>query len=321
MSMGARRMKARFQVHEHGICESRKVGAGTRIWAFAHVLPGARIGEDCNVCDHVFIENDVVIGDRVTVKCGVQLWDRTRLGDDVFIGPNVAFTNDRFPRSKVRPGKYPTTTIKAGASVGANATLLPGITVGEGAMVGAGAVVTKSVPPYAVVVGNPAIITGYVHTPRPVQGGPPAARGTLTVGPHPTRVPGVTLHKLKLVNDLRGDLCVGEFRSSLPFMPRRYFLVFGVPSREVRGEHAHRRCHQFLVCVKGSVSVVVDDGSAREEIVLDAPDLGLHVPPMIWGTQSRYSADAMLLVFASRRYEPGDYVRDYGRFKKLVAAE
>src|SRR3972149_1664352 len=100
MSMGARRMKARFQVHEHGICESRKVGAGTRIWAFAHVLPGARIGEDCNVCDHVFIENDVVIGDRVTVKCGVQLWDRPRLGDDVFIGPNVAFTNDRFPRSK-----------------------------------------------------------------------------------------------------------------------------------------------------------------------------------------------------------------------------
>lgn len=313
-------MKARFKVHERGICESRDVGAGTAIWAFAHVLPGARIGRDCNICDHVFVENDVVIGDRVTVKCGVQLWDGTRLEDDVFIGPNVTFTNDRFPRSKVRPPQYLPTTVKAGASVGANATLLPGITVGAGAMVGAGAVVTKSVPPYAVVVGNPAVITGYVHTPRPVRGRAAAARGVLKVGPHPTRVPGVTLHKLKRVNDLRGDLCVGEFSSLVPFVPRRYFLVFGVPSREVRGEHAHRRCHQFLVCVQGSVSVVVDDGSSREEVLLDAPDLGLHVPPMIWGTQSRYTPDAMLLVFASRRYEPSDYIRDYGRYQRLVKA-
>jgi hypothetical protein len=133
-------------------------------------------------------------------------------------------------------------------------------------------------------------------------------------------VPGVTLHKLKRVNDLRGDLCVGEFASLVPFVPRRYFLVFGVPSREVRGEHAHRRCHQFLVCVQGSVSVVVDDGSAREEVLLDAPDLGLHIPPMIWGTQSRYTPDAMLLVFASRRYEPSDYIRDYGRYQRLVKA-
>ena len=97
-------------VHPDGICESNDVGAGTRIWAFAHVLPGARIGSDCNICDHVFVENDVIVGDRVTVKCGVQLWDGVQLEDDVFVGPNVTFSNDPFPRSKARPARFATTT-------------------------------------------------------------------------------------------------------------------------------------------------------------------------------------------------------------------
>ena len=132
------------------------------IWAFAHVLPGARIGSDCNICDHVFVENDVVVGDRVTVKSGVQLWDGIRLADDVFVGPNVTFTNDPFPRSKVYPASFPETFVGPGASLGANATVLPGLTIGRDAMVGAGAVVTKDVPPHAIVVGNPARIVGYV---------------------------------------------------------------------------------------------------------------------------------------------------------------
>ena len=149
-------------VHEHGLCESATVGDGTRIWAFAHVLPGARIGADCNICDHVFVENDVVVGDRVTVKCGVQLWDGIRLADDVFVGPNATFTNDPFPRSKVYPASFPETTVGPGASLGANATILPGPPIGRDAMVGAGAVVTKDVPPHAIVVGNPARIVGYV---------------------------------------------------------------------------------------------------------------------------------------------------------------
>src|SRR5690242_10156624 len=98
-------------VHELGVCESDQVGSGTRIWAFAHVLPGAQIGADCNICDHVFIENDVVVGDRVTVKSGVQLWDGIRLADDVFVGPNATFTNDRFPRSKAYPDSFPETVV------------------------------------------------------------------------------------------------------------------------------------------------------------------------------------------------------------------
>ena len=143
-------------VHPNGICESRNVGEGTRIWAFAHVLSGATIGADCNICDHVFIENDVMLGDRVTVKCGVQLWDGLRVGNDVFLGPNVTLTNDPFPRSKQYPKAVTQTVIEEGASIGANSTLLPGIRIGRQAMVGAGSVVTRDVPPGAIVMGNPA---------------------------------------------------------------------------------------------------------------------------------------------------------------------
>lgn len=145
-----------FFVHAHGLCDSTSVGEGTRIWAFAHVLPGARIGADCNICDHVFIENDVRLGNRVTVKCGVQLWDGIELEDDVFIGPNVTFTNDRWPKSRSKTWKMERTVVRQGASIGANATILPGISIGRGAMVGAGAVVTKNVLPGQIVVGNPA---------------------------------------------------------------------------------------------------------------------------------------------------------------------
>src|SRR5436190_1856701 len=208
------RTRVPFFVHPQGLCESPNVGEDTRVWAFAHVLGGARIGRDCNICDHVFVENDVIIGDRVTVKCGVQLWDGLRVADDVFIGPNVTFSNDKYPKSKQYQPEVMQTHIGAGASIGAGGTVLPG--------------------------------------------------------------------------------------------------------REVRGEHAHRNCHQFLVCARGSVTVVVDDGVLSEEVVLDGPDIGLYVPPMIWATQYQYSTDALLLVLASAPYDPDDYIRDYLVFKAAV---
>lgn len=139
-----------------------QIGAGTRVWQFVVVLKGARIGADCNICAQTLIEGGVVIGDRVTVKSGVQIWDGTVVGDDVFIGPNATFSNDLYPRSKHYPDKFSGVTIHNGASIGANATLLPGVTIGENAMVGAGAVVTKDVPARAVVVGNPAKIVRYL---------------------------------------------------------------------------------------------------------------------------------------------------------------
>jgi UDP-2-acetamido-3-amino-2,3-dideoxy-glucuronate N-acetyltransferase len=145
-----------FSVHEAAICESKKIGSGTRIWAFVHILPNAKIGRNCNICDHVFIENEVLIGDRVTIKSGVQIWDGIVLEDDVFIGPNVTFTNDKYPKSGNSSFNLLRTIVKKNVSIGANSTILPGLTIGEGAVIGAGSVVTKSVKPFAVVFGNPA---------------------------------------------------------------------------------------------------------------------------------------------------------------------
>lgn len=143
-------------IHPLADVQSTAIGAGTRIWQFVVVLAGARVGAGCNVNAHCFIENDVIIGDDVTVKCGVYLWDGLRVGNKVFIGPNATFTNDHFPRSKQYPERFPETIVEEGASIGANAVILPGVRIGAGAMVGAGAVVTKDVPAGAVVVGNPA---------------------------------------------------------------------------------------------------------------------------------------------------------------------
>ena len=143
-------------IHKLADVGTRSIGAGTKIWQFVVVLPGAKIGADCNICAHVFIENDVIVGDRVTVKSGVQLWDGLRVGDDVFIGPNATFTNDKFPRSKQFPAKFLETIIENGASIGAGAVILPGLVIGAGAMVAAGSVVTKNVAPKSLVQGNPA---------------------------------------------------------------------------------------------------------------------------------------------------------------------
>lgn len=149
-------------IHPLADVAESQIGQGTRIWQFVVVLKGAKIGADCNICAHTLIEGDVVIGDRVTVKSGVQIWDGSVIGDDVFIGPNATFSNDLYPRSKKYPTQFNGVIIKNGASIGANATLLPGITIGEKSMVGAGAVVTKDVPSRALVIGNPAKIVRYL---------------------------------------------------------------------------------------------------------------------------------------------------------------
>ena len=147
-------------IHPSSDVQSKQIGEGTRVWQYVVILPGAVIGRDCNICSHCFIENKVVVGDRVTVKCGVQLWDGVTLEDDVFVGPNVTFTNDLQPRSRNAAATQLPTLVKKGASIGANATILPGLTIGEGAMVGAGAVVVRDVSAATVVMGNPARVHG-----------------------------------------------------------------------------------------------------------------------------------------------------------------
>lgn len=195
-----------------------------------------------------------------------------------------------------------------------------GVTVGQGAWVRAGAVVLSSVPSNAIVEGNPAQVVGYID------GGnsdtrPDPRRLDIHRFDHlerPARVPldvgDSALYLMRRVTDARGALTVGEVPTEVPFSPSRYFVVFDVPSVELRGEHAHKQCQQFLTCLHGSCRVLLDDGLHRCEVTLDRPDMGVFMPERIWGTQYRYSPDAVLLVFASRPYEADDYLRTYDEF-------
>ena len=291
-----------FFLHPQGICETTEVGEGTRIWAFAHVLPGARIGRDCNICDGVFIENGVTIGDAVTVKSGVQLWAGVTLGERVFIGPNVSFTNDKFPRSKQYPSVYSRTTVGDGASIGANATILPGITIGIGAMVGAGAVVTRDVPSRAIVVGNPGGVVGYA--------------GAVEVDASRDALPedyGPSLIRLASHVEPRGRLFVAN-DGVVPFTPKRFFLVDKVPNGQTRGNHAHQSSQQFFVAVSGQIVIAVDDGRRAYAIRLSDPGIAVYLPPRIWSMQCGHSDDAALLVLASDAYDKPGYISDYREF-------
>lgn len=301
--------------HSTAIVEAERIGQLTRIGAFAHILPGAVIGENCNLGDQVFIENDVVIGNRVIIKNGVQLWDSLTLEDDVFVGPHAVFVKDQHSQDEKSSGSILRTLVCKGAAIGANATILAGLVIGAMARVNAGAVVTRNVPPNAIVDGNPARIIGYIPTAKSKRDQSQeffSRLGSLVV----ERVKQI---KLPRIEDMRGSLTFGEYGQHLPFEPKRYFVIFEVPALEVRGEHAHKQAHQFLICLRGSCSVAVDDGKSRDEITLNQPDIGIYIPPMIWATEYKFTPDAILLVLASDIYNADDYIRDYDQYLELIA--
>lgn len=314
-----------YFIHPSSLCESSQIGESTHLQAFTHILPGAKIGRDCNICDHVFIGNDVIVGDAVTVKSGVQLGEGMRIGDRVFIGPNVTFADEHFPSFGQKLVGKTQILVEDDVFIGANATILPGIIIGRGAAIGAGAVVTSDVPPNAAVVGNPAIIIGYQDN----TGSGDAANEALLDGgstlgkPIGSRldlgVGNCWLERLPNFTDMRGSLTPLEMGKGLPFVPERVFLVHGVPSHHVRGEHAHHLCEQFLVAAHGALSVVVDDGENRREIRLEDQTVGLYLAPMVWGIQYKFDRDTVLLVVASHVYDAGDYIRDYSSFRRLRA--
>ena len=254
------------------------------------------------------------ISPRAKILPGAFIGTGVTVGVDAVVGPNACLLG-------TEDGGALGATIDPGARIGANATVLPGVRVGANARVEPGAVVARSVPPHAIVRGNPAVITGYVDA----EGGTIKAAAPAEIpggrGVRAGKVKGVTVHEFARVSDLRGSLSVGEFEREIPFVPKRYFLVFDVPTVETRGEHAHVACHQFLVAVSGSVSVVADDGVNREEYLLDRCNKGVFLPAMTWGIQYRYSHDAVLLVFASEYYDAADYIRDYGQFLERVGAQ
>ena len=258
------------------------------------------------------------IGDGVEVMQHAYIGEGSCLGSEVRIGPNAVLADWQTGHDHGQEKSHGP-AIGDGVVIGANAVVLPGVVVGNGAVVEAGSVVFDNVPPNAVVQGNPARIMRYAGAtsalPR-VQAGPDSSGQRPAVSS--TQVAGVSIHYFPVMRDIRGELTVGEFSKDIPFVPKRYFLAYGVPSKETRGEHAHRTCHQFLICVRGSCAMVADDGKSRVEILLDSADKGVYLPPMIWGIQYKYSADAMLLVFASDYYDDSDYIRDYREFLRQV---
>lgn len=232
----------------------------------------------------------------------------TQVGKGVQFGPRVVISGDGVVlRDNVR--------LDAACVIG------EGVNVGQGAWVRAGAVVLRSVPPNAIVEGNPAQVVGYLNSSTHEESRPDPRHvdidglGDLA---RPAQVGlGVgdsILYLMRRVSDARGALTVGEVPEEVPFIPARYFVVFDVPSLELRGEHAHKKCQQFLICMHGSCRVLLDDGDQRCEVTLDRPDMGVFMPAMTWGTQYRYSRDAVLMVFASLPYEEDDYLRSYDEF-------
>lgn len=210
--------------------------------------------------------------------------------------------------------------IRANARLDAACVIAEDVTIGQGAWVRAGAVVLRSIPPNAIAEGNPAQVVGYVDSATFENHQNPCLIDVQSLdnlsrpASIPLEVGGSALYLMRRVADTRGSLTVGEVPTEVPFSPARYFAVFSVPSIELRGEHAHKKCQQFLICLHGSCRVLLDDGERRCEVILDRPDIGVFMPEMIWGTQYRYSPDAVLLVFASRPYEADDYLRTYDEF-------
>ena len=230
-----------------------------------------------------------------------------QIADSVKFGPRVIISDDKVVlRENVR--------LDAACIIG------EGVNVGQGAWVRAGAVVLRSVPPNAIVEGNPAQVVGYLNgthadrLPDPRHIDIHALSDTARPGQVKLGVGDSSLYLMRRITDARATLSVGEVPTEVPFTPARYFVVFDVPSMELRGEHAHRECQQFLICLHGSCRVLLDDGEHRCEVTLDRPDMGVFMPALIWGTQYRYSSDAVLLVFASRPYEADDYLRTYDEF-------
>lgn len=280
-----------------------------RVGAYCFVDPEAEVSDSAVFGDYVSVLKGGVVGGDSVVHGFTQIWPGVRLGVGVKLGSAVALE---------RPSESNNQGISFcdRCEIGAGSVICQGVVVGEGAIVKAGSVVEQNVPPYAIVSGVPARVLGYVEkrdvglaSPWHLQANFPNTPAVVPLG-----IGAVRLHRLKKVCDPRGDLSVGEFARDIPFEPKRYFLVFNVPSEKTRGEHAHYRCHQFLICVKGSCAVVVDDGKSRCEVLLDSPDMGIHLPPLTWGIQYKYSGDAVLLVFTSDYYDADDYIRSYSEF-------
>ena len=296
------------------------IGARALIGDGASIREQCRIGDDCLISRCVTVNYNVQIGDRTRIMDNTHITGNMRIGSDCFISLCVGTTNDNaIGKLPYDPERVRGPIVEDGAAIGAGATILPALTIGRNSIVGAGSVVTGNVQANAIVTGSPARVTGYVEMTKAAtkryafdasDAGQPSASST--------SVAGVTVHQLRFVEDMRGNLSVGEFAREIPFVARRFFSIFDVPGSRVRGEHALKACDQFIICLKGRASVVIDDGTKREEVLLDRPNIGVYIPAMIWTTFYKFSPDAILLVFASTYYQHTEYIRDYQEYLGIV---
>lgn len=270
----------------------------------SRVGPDVQIAGRCKIGEQALLDGLIQIGRNVEIGSASYLMGPLTIEAGARIGPKCCL--DGAGQSTILIGED--------AVLSANTTVWPGVTIGKSALVEPGSVVTKDVPAMAVVAGNPAQIVRYCGVPS----APAEIRAGHPSDITPTTIPGVTLRRLPLHEDLRGNLTFAEAQRHVPFPIQRYFLTFAVSSEQVRGEHAHHSLHQFLVCVHGRVHIAADDGTKQADFLLDRPDIGIHIPPMVWSVQYRFSADAVLLGLCSDNYNPDDYIRDYTEFVKLA---
>lgn len=312
-------------VHPSASIAGAHLGGGVSVGADARVGFGAVIGAGTSIAVGARVGAAAVVGVGVTIGAFADIADRVEIQDRAEIGAHAVLSpidpsnpSDSGPEgtSRGRARRRPS-TVEKGVVIGANATILPGVILGKRSVVLPGSVVMEDVPPRAVVGGNPAVVLDYVES-RTVRGtsAGPADWGTGRDGG--SGLPGgARLLPLTRARDLRGSLSALEF-GGLPWIPRRFFAVYGVPTAETRGEHAHHRCEQLLIAVNGQLSVQLDDGNHRATVPLTSPDVGLLMPRRVWGRQSNFSVDAVLVVLASRPYEPDDYIRTYEEFLSVV---
>lgn len=303
-----------------GACD---LGEGVSIGPNAWIGDRTTIGSLTRIAAGARLEDSVNVGVGVTIGANAFLSQGVEIGDGTDVGPHVVFavhgqresggSEVEVRRSRVefaepsRVGKY--------VSIGSNSTVFPGVALGDSSTILPGSVVTENVPPHAVVSGNPAVILRYsgAETVREVR------HSTSTV--EMAELPGgARILPLTTARDLRGSLSALEFHS-LPWNPKRLFVVHDVPTIETRGEHAHHECEQFLIALRGEISVLLDDGNHRTTVRLATPSLGLLMPPLVWGTQFHFSHEAVLAVLASRPYEARDYIRTYEEFLTIVRPE
>lgn len=255
----------------------------------AVVSPDAVLGDGCRIDALAFVGSGCVLEEGVTVAVRATV---------------VSASSPEDPR-------LPGTIVKAGAVIGVSAVVHGPLTIGRGAVVDAGSTVSVDVPANAIVAGNPAEVVGYTDPGESASApfiNPPSEAGDSV------SVAGATLVRLSRAVDLRGSLTATEVGRGLPFVPRRMFVVFDVANRKVRGSHAHHQLHQYLVAVGGQLTVAIDDGHQRFQVMLDHPYLGLHIPPMVWASQYDFSPGCALVVLASAEYDADDYIRDYEEY-------